>query len=127
MITAYPGIAPTVPTHADPKVAGDIARVLRQHGAEHAITSVLAIVNRPPVRAVVPGPALALTQREAAVLAGMARGGSNSEIGKTLYITGDTVKSHARRLFKKLGARDRAHAVALGYQTGLLGGAPCGT
>ena len=46
----------------------------------------------------------------------MSQGRSNAEIGRSLYLSEDTVKTHARRLFSKLGARDRAHAVALGMR-----------
>ena len=50
----------------------------------------------------------------------MSRGRSNAEIGRELYLSEDTVKTHARRLFRKLGAADRAHAVALGFRWGLV-------
>lgn len=63
---------------------------------------------------------LTLTERELQVLHGMADGKSNAEIGRDLYVSEDTVKTHARRLFRKLGARDRAHAVASGFRAGLL-------
>jgi DNA-binding NarL/FixJ family response regulator len=62
----------------------------------------------------------ALTERELQVLRGMADGKSNAEIGRDLYVSEDTVKTHARRLFRKLGARDRAHAVASGFRAGLV-------
>jgi DNA-binding NarL/FixJ family response regulator len=62
----------------------------------------------------------ALTERELQVLCGMADGKSNAEIGRDLFVSEDTVKTHARRLFRKLGARDRAHAVAAGFRTGLV-------
>jgi DNA-binding NarL/FixJ family response regulator len=62
----------------------------------------------------------ALTERELQVLRGMGRGRSNSEIGKELYLSEDTVKTHARRLFRKLGAADRAQAVAKGFRWGLV-------
>ncbi len=62
----------------------------------------------------------ALTEREIEVLSGMSRGCSNSEIGRSLYLSEDTVKTHARRLFRKMGAADRAQAVALGFRWGLL-------
>ena len=59
-----------------------------------------------------------LTERELQVLRGMGRGRSNSEIGKELYLSEDTVKTHARRLFRKLGcSRPRAgggHGFPLG-------------
>jgi DNA-binding NarL/FixJ family response regulator len=62
----------------------------------------------------------ALTERELQVLRGMGRGRSNAEIGKELYLSEDTVKTHARRLFRKLGAADRAQAVAKGFRWGLV-------
>ncbi|MEV4629003.1 helix-turn-helix transcriptional regulator [Micromonospora sp. NPDC049523] len=62
----------------------------------------------------------ALTERELQVLLGMADGKSNAEIGRELFVSEDTVKTHARRLFRKLGARDRAHAVAAGFRAGLV-------
>ncbi|NUT37459.1 MAG: response regulator transcription factor [Hamadaea sp.] len=61
-----------------------------------------------------------LTERELQVLRGMADGRSNAEIGRELFVSEDTVKTHARRLFRKLGARDRAHAVAAGFRAGLV-------
>lgn len=62
----------------------------------------------------------ALTEREQQVLDGMSRGLSNADIGRELFLSEDTVKTHARRLFRKIGAADRAQAVALGFRWGLL-------
>jgi DNA-binding NarL/FixJ family response regulator len=62
----------------------------------------------------------ALTERELQVLTGMGRGRSNAEIGKELFLSEDTVKTHARRLFRKLGAADRAEAVAKGFRLGMV-------
>ncbi len=77
-----------------------------------------ALVSREPVRT---GPPQAqLTQRELQVLTGMSQGKSNSAIGRELYLSEDTVKTHARRLFRKLGVNDRAQAVALGFRRGLV-------
>ena len=42
----------------------------------------------------------------------MTEGKSNGEIGRELFLSEDTVKTHARRLFRKLGVNDRAQAVA---------------
>jgi DNA-binding NarL/FixJ family response regulator len=67
-----------------------------------------------------PGRAPQLTERERQVLGGMASGKSNGEIGRELYLSEDTVKTHARRLFRKLGAADRAQAVALGFRWGFV-------
>jgi len=61
-----------------------------------------------------------LTDRELQILRGMSRGRSNAEIGRELFLSEDTIKTNARRLFDKLGARDRAHAVAVGMRTGFL-------
>jgi DNA-binding NarL/FixJ family response regulator len=63
---------------------------------------------------------ISLTERELQVLRGMAEGRSNAEIGRELYVSEDTVKTHARRLFRKLSARDRAHAVAAAFRAGLV-------
>ncbi|WP_066514573.1 helix-turn-helix transcriptional regulator [Curtobacterium ammoniigenes] len=54
-----------------------------------------------------------VTRREADVLALIARGQSNDEIARNLFVSVPTVKSHVNALFAKLSARDRAHAVAL--------------
>jgi DNA-binding NarL/FixJ family response regulator len=45
---------------------------------------------------------------------------TNSEIGKELFLSEDTIKTHARRLFRKLDVSDRAQAVALGFRMGLV-------
>jgi DNA-binding NarL/FixJ family response regulator len=62
----------------------------------------------------------ALSERELQVLNGMSDGKSNAEIGRDLFLSEDTVKTHARRLFRKLGVRDRAHAVAAGFRMGIV-------
>ena len=54
------------------------------------------------------------------VLRGMSQGKSNGQIGRELYLSEDTVKTHARRLFRKLSAADRAQAVAQGFRCGLV-------
>jgi DNA-binding NarL/FixJ family response regulator len=61
-----------------------------------------------------------LTERELQVLTGMSQGKSNGQIGRDLYLSEDTIKTHARRLFRKLGVNDRAQAVALGFRRGLV-------
>jgi len=74
----------------------------------------------PRARSEVDSAAPPLTERELQVLRGMGRGRSNAEIGRELYLSEDTVKTHARRLFRKLGAADRAQAVAMGFRWGLV-------
>lgn len=61
-----------------------------------------------------------LTSRELEVLVGMSRGKTNQQIGQDLFLSEDTVKTHARRLFQKLGVHDRAAAVASGFRLGLV-------
>ena len=70
-----------------------------------------------PVVADVPAPSM----REIEVLALVAEGNSNKQIGVRLFLSEETVKSHIRSLLSKLQAQNRAHAVALGYETGLIG------
>ena len=73
------------------------------------------------VRAAVPStPTVTLSMREMQVLTGMSHGKSNAQIGRDLYLSEDTIKTHARRLFRKLGAKDRAEAVAHGFRRGMM-------
>jgi DNA-binding CsgD family transcriptional regulator len=61
-----------------------------------------------------------VTRRELEVLALVADGLSTREIAKQLWITEETVKTHIRRLHDRLGARTRAHAVAIAFRKGIL-------
>jgi DNA-binding NarL/FixJ family response regulator len=61
-----------------------------------------------------------LTEREKQVLQGMSQGLTNAGIGRTLHLSEDTIKTHARRLFRKLGVADRAEAVAHGFRRTLI-------
>lgn len=62
-----------------------------------------------------------LSAREREVLTLVARGMSNREIAAELFISEATVKTHLTHLFAKLGVKDRAAAVATGYDRGILG------
>jgi DNA-binding NarL/FixJ family response regulator len=116
----------TVPTDRD-RVAAGIVGGARGYLAKSASRAELgaaiatALAEPPPdpgrVRAE-GGPSL--TERELQVLAGMACGRSNAQIGRQLYLSEDTIKTHARRLFRKLGVNDRAQAVATGFRCGLM-------
>ena len=61
------------------------------------------------------------TARETEVLQLIAEGLVNREIGKALFLSEETVKSHVRHLLAKLQARSRAHAVAVGFRRGIIG------
>lgn len=62
----------------------------------------------------------ALTRRQLQILFLASLGMSNAEIGNKLFLSKDTVKTHLRRAFKTLGARDRTHAVALCFRSGVF-------
>jgi DNA-binding NarL/FixJ family response regulator len=61
-----------------------------------------------------------LTPREREVLTLLGRGLSNTELAGTLTLSEATVKTHVARIFAKLELRDRAQAVVLAYETGLV-------
>jgi DNA-binding NarL/FixJ family response regulator len=61
-----------------------------------------------------------LTSRETEVLTLIAQGMSNAEISGTLFIAAETTKTHVKRILAKLGLRDRAQAVVIAYESGLV-------
>ncbi|MER5863370.1 response regulator transcription factor [Kitasatospora sp. NPDC002040] len=61
-----------------------------------------------------------LTARELEVLTLMGSGRSNAELARELTLSEATVKTHVARIFAKLSLRDRAQAVVLAYETGLV-------
>jgi DNA-binding CsgD family transcriptional regulator len=63
---------------------------------------------------------LSLTPREVSILELIADGLTNPEIGAMLFISTETVKTHAGRAYAKLGANGRVNAVALACRRGIL-------
>ena len=64
--------------------------------------------------------ALGLTERETAVLQALARGLSNDEIAKELWVTQQTVKFHLTNIYRKLGVKNRTQATRIAQQHGLV-------
>jgi DNA-binding NarL/FixJ family response regulator len=90
-----------------------VGRVL---GGEDLLTR----AQRRALEAVPEKPGVALSPRELQVLHGMSEGQSNAEIGRSLWLSEDTIKVHAKKLFVKTGVHDRAAAVAWAFRSGIL-------
>ena len=76
--------------------------------------------NGPFVRDQARVEALGITPRELDILEALAAGLSNKEIAERLFVSENTVKTHAARLFDKLSARRRTQAVQLAKEAGLI-------
>jgi DNA-binding NarL/FixJ family response regulator len=74
--------------------------------------------HRPPAEK--PAELASLSGRELEVLRLVARGLSNGEIVRELYVAETTVRTHVGRILTKLSLRDRVQAVVLAYETGLI-------
>lgn len=97
------------------------ARTAQRLRAEPLQTALRSLARRSRIGVDGPPPAGdVLTAREAAVLAEVARGHTNRQIGENLFISEKTVSVHVSRVMAKLGAGSRTEAVALAYQRGLI-------
>ena len=76
--------------------------------------------TRRPVEMRRPASLAELTPRELEVLRFVARGLSNSDIARRLVLGDATIKTHVARIFQKLDLHDRAQAVVLAYESGLV-------
>jgi DNA-binding NarL/FixJ family response regulator len=107
----------------------------REHGAAAYVVKTIAPVDLPAiVRAAVAGEAFVvhgmpsaarpdypedLSEREVSVLKALARGLSNREIGRELWVTEQTVKFHLRNIYRKLDIGNRTEAARYAYRHGL--------
>lgn len=91
-------------TVVDPTLTGQIAKRAAQVRPGH----------------IWPGSEIGLTQRESEVLRAMVDGLNNRSIAEQLVISEDTVKTHVRAIFRKLGVTDRAHAVSVALREGIF-------
>ncbi|MEU9672989.1 MULTISPECIES: response regulator [Streptomyces] len=105
--------APRDELFAAVRAAADGRSVLSPAVASRLMTRVRTPADYPA------GTALSAREREVLVL--VARGTTNREIAAELFISEATVKTHLTHVFAKLGTKDRAAAVAVGYDRGILG------
>ncbi|HKE65696.1 MAG TPA: response regulator transcription factor [Micromonosporaceae bacterium] len=106
--------------------AAELIRAVRVVAAGDALLSPAVtrkLIAEYAVRSRTPVPATSLsslTDREREVLGLIATGLSNDEISQRLFTSVSTTKTHASRVMAKLGARDRAQLVVIGYESGLV-------
>lgn len=107
----------------DAEPPGIVAAIRAAHHGDATLSPsvtrrlIAAYVEAPGPDAVVP---TLLTDRETDVLRAIARGLSNAEVARELYVSETTVKTHVAAILAKLGVRDRLQAVIAAYESGLV-------
>ncbi|MFF3491759.1 response regulator transcription factor [Streptomyces sp. NPDC002795] len=101
------------------ETAGDVADPRTAKVLVHRASAALAAVPVPPENGSGPGPQQ-LTARQLAVLKQLQEEVSLRQIANDLYVSYNTVKSHTRAVYRKLGARSRAEALARARELGLM-------
>ncbi|NJQ07488.1 response regulator transcription factor [Streptomyces lonarensis] len=99
-----------------------VRRVAAGHGlVDQTVTRrvITEFARRTPPPQPEDDPTALLTGRETEIVRLLARGMSNAEIGRELFIETTTVKSHLGRAMTKIGARDRVQTVVWAYRTGI--------
>jgi LuxR family maltose regulon positive regulatory protein len=97
-------------------VTGDAVGLLRELGAPPAAPS----VARPDASGEHASASFRLTTREAQILRLVWKGGSNKAIARDLFLTENTIETHLRRIYEKLGTRKRTQAAALAREAGAI-------
>jgi len=82
--------------------------------------TVFSAIGLPEATAASAAKAAGLTERETVILTALARGLSNEQIGKELWIAEQTVKFHLTNIYRKLGVANRTEAARYAYQQGLV-------
>lgn len=104
----------------DPVRADALTLEARETARALGAAPLLAEIGAVPVRRRAAGPSVALTAREREILALVAQGRSNGEIGRVLFISTKTVSVHVSNILGKLGAAGRTEAAAIARREGLL-------
>ena len=113
------GVHGVILRSAEPTQILDAIRAV--HGERRYVDPALAPVLAAPRGRIGPGPVQQpLSRREFQVLQLIADGLENQAIAKILFVSVETVRTHVKSILRKLAARDRTHAVAVAFRTGVL-------
>jgi len=105
----------------DPEGARAMAETAADAARRLEVAPLLAVLGAPAQLVPAAAPRQTLTRREAEILALVAEGRSNGEIGRQLFISPKTVSVHVSNILAKLGAAGRTEAAAIARRDGLLG------